>query len=136
MGNDGELDDIVQETFVDAMDALQSLREPSEVRRWLVTIAVRRAYRALARSRRRRWFGFQLAEVSPKSGDRRDSEPAHALYEALDKLSPDLRVPWVLHRIEQESLPEVARLCDVSLATIKRRIADADERLKRRLDGT
>jgi DNA-directed RNA polymerase specialized sigma24 family protein len=46
-----------------------------------------------------------------------------------------LRVPWVLNRIADETLPEVATLCDTSLATVKRRIAEAEKRLKRRLDA-
>jgi DNA-directed RNA polymerase specialized sigma24 family protein len=41
----------------------------------------------------------------------------------------------VLSRIADESLPDVAVACDASLATVKRRIAEAEERLKRRLDA-
>ena len=47
-----------------------------------------------------------------------------------------LRIPWTLHAIDGETLPDVARLCDISVATAKRRIADAAGRLDRRLrDG-
>ena len=42
-------------------------------------------------------------------------------------------MPWTLARVEELTLPEVAAACEVSLATIKRRIALADERLQRRL---
>ena len=53
------------------------------------------------------------------------------LFLPLGTTRPKLRVPWILHHIEGESLPEVARLCGVSLATVKRRVAGADERIRR-----
>jgi RNA polymerase sigma-70 factor (ECF subfamily) len=135
-GVDGELDDIVQETFVEALRKVGQLREPDRVRSWLVAIAVRRTHRALQVRRRRRWFGLRVAEVSPSCADPRVRQVADELYDALDRLSPKLRIPWVLHHIEDQTLPEVAQHCDVSLATAKRRIADADERLDRRLHET
>ena len=39
MGDDAELDDIVQDTFVDAADGIASVHEPASIRRWLVVIA-------------------------------------------------------------------------------------------------
>jgi RNA polymerase sigma-70 factor, ECF subfamily len=132
MGNDADLDDIVQETFVDA--ASGPAPEPElEVRAWLVRIAVRHAKKILARRRRRRWFGFELSKVAPAMVDPRQSGAAEDLYDALDRMAPDVRIPWILHRIEGESLDEVAKYCGVSLATVKRRIGKADERLERRL---
>jgi RNA polymerase sigma-70 factor, ECF subfamily len=133
MGDDGDVDDVVQETFLDAADGIHALADPAAVRAWLVTIAVRRVKRLLARRRRRRFLFWQFAEMAPRSSDPRDRAPVDGLYDALDTLPIDLRVPWVLSRIEQVTLAEVARICDVSLATIKRRIADADARIERRI---
>jgi DNA-directed RNA polymerase specialized sigma24 family protein len=45
------------------------------------------------------------------------------------------RVPWVLSRVEGMTLNEVADASGWSVATIKRRIAQAEQRLKRMLDG-
>jgi DNA-directed RNA polymerase specialized sigma24 family protein len=41
----------------------------------------------------------------------------------------------MLHHIEGYSLPVVAEVCEVSLATVKRRISEAEERLTRAADG-
>lgn len=133
MGNDGDLDDIVQETFVDAIDGLARLEDPSAVRAWLVTVAVRRTRRVLARRRRRAMFAFWVADYAPRSSDPRDRQAVDELYDALSKVPEDLRIPWVLHRVEHLSLPETAQVCEVSLATVKRRIAEAEDRLERRL---
>ena len=136
MGDDGELDDIVQETFVDAIEGLKRLVDPSAVRAWLVTVAVRRTRRVLARRRRRMMFAFWTVDFSPRASDPRDRAAVDDLYDALARVPADVRIPWVLHRIEHLSLPETAAACEVSLATVKRRIADAEERLERRLGPT
>jgi RNA polymerase sigma-70 factor, ECF subfamily len=133
MGSDAEIDDIVQDTFVDALAGLQRLEDPGAVRAWLVTVAVRRTRRMLGRRRRRSMFLFWLADFSPRCSDPRDRHAADELYDALARIPEDLRIPWALHRVEQMSLPETAAVCEVSLATVKRRIADAEERLTRRL---
>jgi RNA polymerase sigma-70 factor (ECF subfamily) len=133
MGDDGELDDIVQETFVDAIEGLARLVDPSATRAWLVTVAVRRTRRVLARRRRRMMFAFWSADFAPRCSDPKDRAAVDDLYDALARVPEDLRIPWVLHRVEHLSLPETAQACEVSLATVKRRIADAEERLERRL---
>jgi len=133
MGHDGELDDIVQETFVDAIEGLERLRDPSAVRAWLVTVAVRRTRRVLASRRRRMMFAFWTVDFAARASDPRDRAPVDELYDALSRVPADLRIPWVLHRVERLSLPETAAACEVSLATVKRRIADAEVRIERRL---
>jgi len=133
MGNDSDLDDVVQETFVDAADGISALKEPKALRGWLVAIAVRRVHRVLARRRRRMMFSLEMFEFAARSSDPNDRQRVDDLYEALDHIPPDLRVPWTLHRVEQMNLPETAAACGVSLATVKRRIAEAQERIERRL---
>ncbi len=133
MGNDADLEDIVQETFIAAFEGIEQVEDPSAIRSWLVTIAVRRCRRVLAQRRRRRFFFFSIADVVPQSSDPREREPIDDLAEAVHQLPSELRIPWVLARVEQVALAETARICEISLATVKRRIADADARIERRL---
>lgn len=135
MGDDAELEDIVQDTFVRAAERLDGLRSPSHLRPWLVTIAIRFARDRWARRRRRGVLTRAFGDGSPRASDPRDRAPADELYDALDRIPDKLRVPWFLHRIEGEKLEDVATYCEVSLATVKRRIADAQTRLDRRLGG-
>jgi RNA polymerase sigma-70 factor (ECF subfamily) len=132
---EGDVDDVLQEAFVDAALALDSLQEPAHFRAWLVRIVVHRLHKRMAKKRRFRFLTRAIELVSPQASDPNDRRKVDDLYEALDAISPDLRVPWVLHHVEGETLPEVAKMCDVSLATVKRRIADAETKLNRRLHG-
>lgn len=136
MGDDADLDDIVQDTFVRAADRLDTLRNPEQVRPWLVTIAVRLASSRMGRRRRRGWLRQQIRPAMPTHSDPRDRAPADELYDALDQIPDRLRVPWVLARVEGQKLDEVAHACGVSLATVKRRISDAQTRIDRRLETT
>jgi RNA polymerase sigma-70 factor, ECF subfamily len=55
------------------------------------------------------------------------------LDQALMALPVPLRLAWMLRHVEGCELAEVAEQCSCSLATIKRRIARADEQLKARV---
>jgi len=133
MGSDAELEDVVQEGFVDASRALSSLNDPSGFRPWLARIVVRRVHKRLARRRRWRFLMGAVKEVTPAVSDPKVRERVDALYEILGALDPKLRIPWTLHVIEGETLPDVATLCETSLATVKRRIAEASGIIERRL---
>ena len=136
LGKDCEVDDVMQEAFCDAAGALRSLEDPNEFRAWIARIAVRRVHKRIGRRRRWAWLVGVAEEVTPSATDPATRQRVHELYDALHTLPAKLRVPWILHVIEGETLPEVARLCDVSLATAKRRMAEAGSRVDRRLHGS
>lgn len=131
LGNSDELDDIVQETFLVCLRGLGSLQDAGKLRSWLMTIAVRRVQRRLAARGRSNWLSRQLGLISPTNSDPMLSSEVADLLRLLDGMSPKLRVPWTLARIEGGSLVEVAEWCGISVATAKRRIARADELVRR-----
>src|SRR5262249_11244301 len=47
LGRDDEVDDVVQDVFLEARSRLDSLRDPAALRGWLATITVRTAVRKL-----------------------------------------------------------------------------------------
>lgn len=133
LGDNADVDDVVQETFVAACRALGTIHTPDKVRGYLVTIAVRNVRRRLRRRSARRLFLREYARTAATRSDPEGRREVDALYQALDRLAADVRIPWILHRIEGQALAEVAEACCVSLATVKRRIATADDRIDRRL---
>jgi DNA-directed RNA polymerase specialized sigma24 family protein len=76
-------------------------------------------------------------------GDHTQSEPAahdaspedHTaltrIHQALDSVPAKVRIAWILRYLEQETNEDVARLCRCSLATAKRRIAQANLAVQR-----
>lgn len=132
-GEDSEIDDTVQEAFLEAVRCLGKLQDPTRLRSWLVTITVRCVRRRIGKRQKRRRLADGVSDVAPRSSDPDDRARVDALYQALDQIPEKLSTPWILHRVEGETLPEVAKLCESSLSTVKRRIADAEQRLERRL---
>jgi RNA polymerase sigma-70 factor, ECF subfamily len=137
LGDDADLDDIVQATFLDVSRGLAKLKEPSAFRGWLIAIAVRRIQARIRARTRLRWLKREAQERMPASvePDQAASCDLRALYRALDTIKPNLRLPWTLHRLEGEPLAEVATICGISVSTAKRRIAKTEALLKRRFHG-
>lgn len=133
IGDAAEVDDIVQDTFVVASLNLGALKDTSAVRRWFVTIAVRKARRKLGQRSRRRWLRSELERTSAPISDPSVRREVDELYDVLDSISTKLRIPWMLSRIEGDNLEEVAQTCGVSVATAKRRIAKAETYVRSRL---
>ena len=138
LGREDEVDDIVQDVFVSLFRSLPSIRQTEALRGWLVTTEVRMVRRRL----RVRRFGFLLRRsqrVDPMGLEAHGSSAEDRLslwtvHRALEKVSVNARLAWVLRHIEQEGIDEVARVLDCSRATAKRRVADAQLAIKKALD--
>lgn len=137
LGRDVEVDDVVQDVFVAAAGALGRLKEPRALHAWLGTVTVRVARRRLFARRVLALFGLdpqpEYGELAdPQAGPEQRLQLAR-LYRALDELPAQHRLAWSLRHVQGEPLDEVARLCECSLATAKRRIAAAETALEERL---
>jgi RNA polymerase sigma-70 factor (ECF subfamily) len=99
---------------------------------------MRAAVRVVFRRRRRQrifsaFFGSApREEPSLPPGAEAQSE-LRELFGVLSTLPAPVKVAWTLRHVEDYALPDVALACDCSLATVKRRLADADEVIRRRL---
>ena len=133
LANRSEAEEIVQDTFVTAFEQLGTLREPGAVRGWLGQIAVNLVRRRFRRARLMRFLGLDRGaddatlESLADPGVSTDQRAELALVDRLLRgMKPALRLAWILRRVDGLELGEVAALCDCSLATIKRRIVEAD----------
>jgi RNA polymerase sigma-70 factor, ECF subfamily len=132
-----DAEDVVQETFVIALDQLHALRSGAAVRGWLSQIAVSLVRKRFRRQKLRRLLGLEVSQEDATlerlaSADASPELRAELL--VLDGLLSSLpiehRIAWSLRHVEGEQLEDVARLAGCSLATAKRRIAAAEERIK------
>ncbi|AKF09038.1 RNA polymerase sigma factor [Sandaracinus amylolyticus] len=131
--------DVLQDVFVDAYTQLSALRDPAALGRWLARMTVHQAHRRFRRRRLARMLGLDRGEdatldtlASPDVSPEQRAELAR-VSEALATMPPRRRFAWTLHRVEGESLPAVAESLGCSLATVKREIAAAEERVRARL---
>lgn len=136
-GHAADVDDLVQEVFVEAAAGISSLRDPDAIKGWLATIAVRRVRRRLRLRRMWRFLGFendagQSGLIDPAASPT-DRLLLRAVYRVLDKMPTEDRLAFGLHVVEGETLDAVAKLCGCSFATAKRRVARAQHRIEEEL---
>jgi len=132
LGPDAELHDLVQDVFVAAIDSIERLVDPDALRPWLAAISVNCARMELRRRTKGRLLQLrpphELPEAAAPVATPELDEAVRATYRVLGALPVDERIPFALRFIEGMELVEVAQACEVSLATIKRRLASAQKK--------
>ena len=139
-GCPSEVDDLIQDVFVEAAVGLTRLRDPEAIKGWLATIAVRTVRRRLRVRRAWRFLGLdrdaaETVLVDPRASPA-DRALLRAVYKVLDEMPVQDRLAFTLHTIEGETLKAVAKLCGCTLATAKRRVARGQRLIEQRMsDG-
>jgi RNA polymerase sigma-70 factor (ECF subfamily) len=132
LGED-EVDDHVQEVFLRFFRQVGGLRKPGSLRCFLIGISMRVAGSELRRRRVRRFMRLAPAEelesgpASARDDDAR--EAVRRLYAILDRVDSRTRLLFVLRYVEALELTEIAESLEVSLATAKRHLARAGDRV-------
>jgi RNA polymerase sigma-70 factor (ECF subfamily) len=102
-------EDLVQETFIEAVRSASSFRGESSLRTWLCAIAKHRLSRHYDRERRAALVRSGLAAVPETHADEeRDLERRDEVTRALGALSPLHRQVLVLKYLDERSVEEIA----------------------------
>jgi RNA polymerase sigma-70 factor (ECF subfamily) len=133
LANRGDAEEIVQDAFIAGFEQLRTLRDPGALRGWFGQIVVNLVRHRLRRLRLMRLLGLDRGaedatlEALAAPGVHPEASGELALLDrALGRLRADLRIAWMLRNVEGLELTEVAAVCKCSLATIKRRLSEAD----------
>jgi RNA polymerase sigma-70 factor (ECF subfamily) len=139
LGRDEEAQDLTQEVFLRLHRRVHTLEDPTALRAFVYSIAVR----VIKAELRRRWVRRIMKvvdtarlpepEVAPASPEDQARDAIDRLYRILDRLNARDRTIYVLRHIEGLSLEDTAAAVGVSLATVKRRLAHAGERVAHHL---
>jgi RNA polymerase sigma-70 factor (ECF subfamily) len=131
LGRRSEVDDLVQDVFVEAGKWADRIEDPAALKHWLMTVTVRAARHRLRKARFASMLGFgapvSYEEIAGPGASPAERALLAEVYRVLDRVPVNERVAWTLRHVQGEPLAEVAELCGCSLATAKRRIAAAHE---------
>jgi RNA polymerase sigma-70 factor (ECF subfamily) len=141
LGNAHDAEDAAQDTFLKAYQALPKFRPEASLYTWLYRIATNTCIDYKRKPVFESLFGAS-EEGERLIHDRVSDDPSperlyqskqmnQALQEGLARLSPKLRAVIVLLEIEGLSYEEIAETLDISLGTVKSRVARAREDLKK-----
>lgn len=137
--SDGELEDFVQTTFLEAFRAARRFRGASSPKTWLFAIGgnVVRMHRRATRRRERALERFaDLPEPTSFALDAQiaDQRALQQIAAALDELPHDLRVAYVMCVLEEVTPDEAGRALGVARGTIWRRVHDARRALREAIE--
>lgn len=141
--NDGEAEDVVQETYVRAFTHLDSFRGDSSLATWLARIAMNEA---LGRLRRQRpnvdWttlppgtleaqiIAFPLSAPSDPEKTMAQREIQHVVEHAIDDLPEAFRIVFITRVIEGMNVEETADILGLKPETVKTRLHRARAMLR------
>jgi RNA polymerase sigma-70 factor (ECF subfamily) len=132
LGRDTEVDDVVQDVFLQVHRRGHTIR-PDAVRGWLSVTTVRAARRRIQKRRLLGWLGLSTGEielVDPHASPEHSSH-VRSMARAVDQMPTDERIVWVLYNVEEKTLEETAELCECSVSTVQRRLRKAKRILDR-----
>jgi len=150
-----EARDLTQETFLRAFQSIDHFRGEADLRTWIYRIAINQArnrWRWWRRRRRDATISIDEPEIGGgrlglvatlKSTTAKDpeqdtlaNERERALKKALGTLKRVYREAVILRDIEGFAYEEIATALDISVGTVKSRLARGRQELRRKLEGS
>lgn len=144
-----EAHDITQETFLKIYRHFSRFRGESSLKTWVFRVAINQAHNSQRWWRRRRRDETRSLDEPPEDGDTLGAKLTSAgetpeaqalaherrreIERALGNLKQDFRLAVILRDIEGLSYQEIAAILEISLGTVKSRIARGREMLRAQL---
>jgi RNA polymerase sigma-70 factor (ECF subfamily) len=136
LGDRGEVEEALQETFLRLFRALERYDERHELTAWLYRIAVNVCRDALRRRRRRRIFAPLVEAMGLSSGEPSTAErlarrsEADRLERLIAALPPKQRLAVLLRDVEELPTEQVAEILGSSPATVRVQVSKARVKLR------
>lgn len=127
-----DAEDLMQDTFVAAMEGVGRFEGRSSVRTWLTSILIRQS------GRRRRYLSLRATEMLDESGHPASQHASHKqerrldVHAMLDSLSQEHRTVLVLRELQGLSYDEIAAVLHVPRGTVESRLFRARNVLRER----
>jgi RNA polymerase sigma-70 factor (ECF subfamily) len=141
IGPDQDVDDLVQQVFVEVLASARSYRGASRFSTWMLGIASHVASRYVRDERRRR---LRLDAVRDDAGEGGQSDPLRlseerealeAVSRAVGRLDVAHRVVWVMREVEGLPGDEVAGALSIPIGTVRSRLFHARQAVAKALEA-
>ncbi len=127
-------EDLVQETFLRAWRALDSLKDEKAAKSWLITILRRENARRFERKRFEMSEYDEAAITDTRSTSTEQEIENHWLREKIGLMPDEYREPLVLQVVGGFSGEEIAKILDLNKNTVMTRLFRARNQLKEAID--
>jgi RNA polymerase sigma-70 factor (ECF subfamily) len=137
LGATPDFEDLVQQTFIEALKTLDRFRGVASFKTWISRIAVHVVQHHLRAGKLRRTVPLELVSEDHLGDGHDDDDQAldearvgPRLHALLDQLSPKKRIAFVLFVIDGRSVDEVAALMNASSTATRSRVFFARRELR------
>ncbi|MHA8050497.1 RNA polymerase sigma factor [Aquirufa sp. ROCK-SH2] len=143
--NREEAEDVCQETFVQVFESIKSFKGDSSLSTWIIRIVIHKSLEKIRKQKRRQrlleflpWWmpnetnSMHATELNPGI-QLENKEKAIALYQAIDKLSPNQRVAFTLIKIDEMPYSEASDVMNLSIKAVESLVSRAKENIKKQL---
>lgn len=136
VGGDSELEDLVQQVFLEAFRSLSGFRQEASFSTWLYRVSANVALSALRRRQRRRpvwqpadeFDEVEGCEATPEEKVR-ERELCRIVLDHLGALKPEQRIAFVLRHVECLELEEISAIVGARTPAVRQRIKVAERKL-------
>ncbi len=144
LGDQNDVQDVSQETFIKAYRAIPNFRGESAFYTWLYRIAVNTAKNHLvSKSRRPPNIDIDDGEFQNNSAVLRDNESPQAslatsqmeqvIFRSIENLPSELRIAVTLREFDGLSYEEIAKIMNCPVGTVRSRIFRAREAIEKKI---
>ena len=131
-GNRADADDIFQEVFLAYFQSRKTFREEEHRKAWLLRTTINQARRVTSSTYRQRTVPLSEREDAPVLF--REPEE-NWVWEALQGLSEDYRLPIYLFYFQELSTREIAKALSIRPGAVRMRLTRGREQLREKLKG-
>ena len=125
LSSEDDIEDALQTTTLIAFDKIKTLRNDKYFKTWLIRILINECNKLYNRNRKSL---KDIKEVKEESYTI-DKSINIDLYDAISKLSDELRVATILFYFNDLTYKEISKVLDIPEGTVKSRISRAKDRL-------
>jgi len=141
--NEGDAEDTAQEVFIEVYESISSFKEESKFSTWLYRITVSKSMDHIRKKKRKKRFAFIQSLYGKNDGamieppdffhpgvSLENKENASALFKAIEKLSSNQKLAFVLSRIEGLSYMEIGEIMKLSDSAVDALLQRAKKNLQ------
>jgi len=141
--NESEVEDVLQETFIEAYRHLSQLKDPSVFRPWLYKIALYQCNRVFRRKRPLIFSDMEESVVAAIPDETAEFLPLSVLenkeagaliLKLVEQLPDEQRMTLTLFYFQQMTIVEIARIMDCPENTVKSRMRYAKRTLRTQIE--
>lgn len=132
--NETDAVDILQQAMIQAFERIESLKEPSYFKTWMIRIVINCSKTYLAKMKKLEVTDpLELVDVQSVSHTYKEEELD--LWDALQSLEEKYKTVLLLRFYQDYTVPEVAAILEMPLGTVKTNIRRGLIQLKQKLKG-